>query len=86
MIKFNMNDFVYFKPTQVGINMYRQYYIDLNLPKGIEIPTLKVDAEGFSYLQFHEFVCIYGDVISNYFFPREPVFESYNIYFKENVI
>ena len=86
MIKFNMNDFVYFKPTKLGVQVYTDYYINLNMPKHTEIPTLKVDEDGFSYLQFHEFICIYGHIVSNYFFPQEPVFESYNIYFKENDI
>jgi hypothetical protein len=49
----------------------------------MKLPTLKVDEGGFSCLQFHNFVCIYGDVVSNYLSPKEAVFESYNIYFKE---
>lgn len=83
MIKFNMNAFVYFKPTVLGVKMYLHYYMKQKLPNGMRLPTLKVDEDGFSCLQFHEFVSIYGNAVSNYFFPREPIFEDYNIYFKE---
>jgi hypothetical protein len=78
-----MNDFVYFKPTKLGIKMYLHHYMKQKLPNGMELPKLKVDEDGFSRLQFHEFVRIYGNSVSTYFSPREPIFEDYNIYFKE---
>lgn len=77
MRKFNLNDYVYFKPTQKGLDMYHDYYLKYG---GHD---LIVNEDGFAKLQFHNFINVYGHAISTAFIGSKLPFESYDIYFNE---
>lgn len=81
MIKFNMNNYVYFKPTQLGKKVYTDYYkkwydVDSN-------PILEVDKDGYAKLQFHDFISIYGTCITHYYSAVDEVLEAYEFYIDE---
>lgn len=52
---FNLNSYVYFVPTEYGINIMNKYFNYRNY-------VHKVDKEtGYYYLQMHEFMACFGD-------------------------
>ena len=77
MIKFNMNNYVWFEPTELGKKVYEDYY----KPHGFN-SKLKIK-DGMSSLQFHEFIQIYGDYITSYICKDKEVFKHYEFYIDE---
>ena len=59
MKSFNINNYIKFKPTEYGVEIYNEYY--KNSLKGTGLSReLKVDSTGYSELQMHEFMYVYG--------------------------
>ena len=57
MIKFNMNNYVWFEPTALGEKVYKDYFTQL----GFEEPHNKLKTvDGKAKLQFHNFIHIYS--------------------------
>lgn len=81
MKKFNLNNYVYFQPTEIGLKIYNDYYKDKFCKDGLH---LKVDDKGFSKLQMHEFIKIYGYEVFTSFIPSELPFKNYEIFFNED--
>ena len=55
MIKFNMNNYVWFEPTELGEKVYNDYFTQL----GFEEPHNKLKiVEGKAKLQFRDFMSI----------------------------
>lgn len=78
MLRFNMNKYVYFKPTELG----KQVYKDFHQAHSLNI-ELEVNGEGFSKLQFHEFIWIYGSFVTSYVSKDKKVFDYYEFYIDE---
>ncbi len=55
MNKFNINSYVYFKPTPLAHEIYENYY---SMAGGLK---LDVDSRGFAKLQLHSFMHIFGE-------------------------
>lgn len=80
MIKFNMNNYVWFEPTELGKKVYEDYLTQL----GFESPYNKLKTEnGKARLQFHNFINIYGDYITSYICKDREVFKHYEFYIDE---
>lgn len=63
MIKFNINNYVQFEPTELGEKVYEDYFTQL----GFEEPYNKLEiVEGKAKLQFYNFIHIYGGYIPSY--------------------
>lgn len=58
LLKMNMNNYVHFKPRELGIRIFNEHY-EWMKEKGIT-QELIVDSEGWAKLQMHEFMEIYG--------------------------
>lgn len=59
MISFNINNYIKFKPTEYGIEIYNKHHREVF--KGTRFSReLKVDSDGYSELQMHEFMYVYG--------------------------
>ena len=56
MNRFNINNYVYFKPTELAHELYEEYYSAVGSLK------LDVDSQGFAKLQMHSFMHIFGEV------------------------
>lgn len=81
MLKFNMNNYVYFKPTQLGKKVFKDYYKSFyNLD---EFPALEVNEDGYAKLQFHNFIDIYGEYITSYYSAADELFEAYEFYLNQ---
>lgn len=80
MIKFNMNNYVWFEPTTLGEKVYKDYFTQL----GFEEPHNKLKiVDGKAKLQFHNFIHIYGDYITLYICKDREVFKHYEFYIDE---
>lgn len=80
MIKFNMNNYVWFEPTELGKKVYEDYFTQL----GFESPYNKLKTEnGKARLQFHNFIHIYGEYITTYICKAKEVFKHYEFYIDE---
>lgn len=82
MIKFNMDNYIYFKPKEIANQIYKEYIEKYGVPDKY-ISDLEIDEKGFAKLQFHEFVDIYGEAINTCIMDKQPI-EDFTIYFKEN--
>lgn len=59
MISFNINNYIKFKPTEYGIEIYNNHKKEAF--KGTRFSReLKVDSDGYSELQMHEFMYVYS--------------------------
>ena len=59
MISFNIINYIKFKPTEYGIEIYNKHHREVF--KGTRFSReLKVDSDGYSELQMHEFMYVYG--------------------------
>lgn len=59
MKSFNINNHIKFKPTEYGIEIYNSHKKEYL--KGTRFTReLKVDSGGYSELQMHEFMYVYG--------------------------
>lgn len=81
MKKFNLNNYVYFQPNEIGLRIYNDYYKDQFCKDGLH---LKVDDKGFAKLQFHEFVRIYGIAINTSYIGSKKPFDNFEIFFNED--
>ena len=77
MIKFNMNNYVWFEPTELGKKVYEDYHKSYGL--NLELKT----KGGVTSLQFHEFIQIYGDYITSYICKDKEVFKNYEFWIDE---
>lgn len=77
MIKFNMNNYVWFEPTDLGLQVSKDYYNSLGFDHKLEL------VNGFARLQFHEFIHIYGKYITSYISKDNEVFKNYEFYINE---
>lgn len=73
MKKFNLNSYVYFEPTEIGLKMYSDHYA-----KYSEMELRLID--GVAKLQFHEFVRVYGYAITTAFLGSKMPFKHYEIF------
>ena len=74
MIKFNMNNYVWFEPTELGLQVFVDYYKDFGFDHKLEV------VNGKAYLQFHNFIQIYGDYITSYICKDKEVFTNYEMW------
>lgn len=86
MKKINLNDTIKVKLTDRGRDIYYHQFDDLirNRPAvriNIKRSYPKVDDDGFTKLQLHHFMNIYGDYL---ILGSEPVVEGNNIYFEDD--
>ena len=84
MIKFNMNNYIYFKPKEIANEIYRGHFEKYGIPEEY-IKELELDENGFARMQFHEFVSVFGKSITTLVVSEQPV-QDFTIYFKENNI
>ena len=77
MIKFNMNNYVWFEPTELGLQVFVDYYKEFGFDHKLEV------VNGKACLQFHKFISIYGDFITSYCCPADDVFKHYEFYIDE---
>ena len=84
MIKFNMNNYIYFKPKEIANQIYREYFEKYGVPEE-HIRELELDENGFAKMQFWEFVSVFGESITSMVMSEQPV-QDFTIYFKENDI
>ena len=77
MIKFNMNNYVWFEPTELGLQVFVDYYKDYNIDTKLEL------VNGKARLQFHGFIDIYGYYITSYICKDTEVFKHYEFYIDE---
>ena len=78
MIKFNMNNYVWFEPTELGLKVYEEYYKSHGVKSKLKVK------DGISSLQFHNFIQIYGDYIASYICKDREVFKSYEMWIDED--
>ena len=63
MMKFNINNYVKFKPTKLGLSHYKDKRSKMSHALNIEIPiNLEIDKDGFAQLQMHEFMHYFGNI------------------------
>lgn len=75
MKKFNINNYVYFKPTKLAHELYEKYWSSYGGQK------LKVNEDGFAEMQMHSFMHIFGEV--SYVGMGNNISENCEIYFNE---
>ena len=84
MIKFNMNNYIYFKPKEIANEIYREYFEKYGVPEEY-IKELELDENGFTKMQFWDFVSVFGKSITTFIMSEQPI-QDFTIYFEENVI
>lgn len=84
MIKINMNEYVYFKPKEIANQIYREHFEKYGVPEEY-IRELELDENGFTKMQFWEFVSVFGESITSMVMSEQPV-QDFTIYLKENDI
>ena len=77
MIKFSMNNYVWFEPTELGLQVFVDYYKEFGFDHKLEV------VNGKACLQFHNFIQIYGDYITSYICKDTEVFKHYEFYIDE---
>ena len=82
MIKFNINNYIYFKPKETANQIYREYFEKYGVPEEY-IRELELDENGFAKMQFWEFVSVFGESITTLIMSEQPI-QDFTIYFKEN--
>ena len=84
MIKFNMNNYIYFKPKEIANEIYREHFYKYGVPEKY-ILNLGMDENGFAKMQFWEFVSVFGKSITTLIMSEQPI-KDFTIYFKEDDI
>ena len=84
MIKFNMNNYIYFKPKEIANHIYREHFYVYGVPEEY-IRELELDENGFAKMQFWDFVSVFGESITTLIMSNQPI-QDFTIYFKENDI
>ena len=56
---FNINNYIKFKPTEYGAEIYKNHHKEAFKGTGFS-KELEVDLYGYSELQMHEFMYVYG--------------------------
>ncbi len=74
MIKFNMNNYVWFEPTELGLQVFIDYHKEFGFDHKLEV------VDGKAELQFHNFIHIYGGYITSYICKDKEVFKHYEFY------
>ena len=82
MIKFNINNYIYFKPKETANQIYREYFEKYGVPEEY-IRELELDENGFAKMQFWDFVSVFGESITTLIMSEQPI-QDFTIYFKEN--
>ena len=82
MIKFNMNNYIYFKPKEIANQIYIEHFEKYGVPEE-HIRGLELDENGFTKMQFWEFVSVFGESITTLIMSNQPI-EDFTIYLKEN--
>lgn len=59
MKSFNINNYIKFKPTEYGVEIYNNHKKEAFKVTGFS-RELKVDSDGYSEIQMHEFMYVYG--------------------------
>ena len=77
MIKFNMNNYVWFEPTELGLQVFVDYHKEFGFGRKLEV------VNGKACLQFHNFIQIYGGYITSYICKDKEVFKHYEFYIDE---
>ena len=77
MIKFNMNNYVWFEPTELGLQVFVDYYKTRGFDHKLEV------INGKACLQFHHFIHIYGEYITTYICKDREAFKHYEFYINE---
>lgn len=77
MIKVNMNNYVWFEPTELGLRVFIDHYKDYDIDTKLEL------VNGKACLQFHRFIDIYGYYITTYNCQASEVFKHYEFYIDE---
>ena len=72
-----MNNYVWFEPTELGLQVFVDYYKEFGFDHKLEV------VNGKAKLQFHNFIRIYGDFITSYCSPADDVFKHYEFYIDE---
>jgi hypothetical protein len=82
MIKINMNEYVYFKPKEIANQIYGEHFEKYGVPEDY-IRELELDENGFTKMQFWDFVSVFGESITSMIMSEQPI-QDFTIYFKEN--
>lgn len=77
MKKINLNDYVYVKLNPKGVDIYYHRNDDLNK---FEREMPKIDENGFTRFQLHEFMALYGSYMELH---EENVLTELNFYFDD---
>ena len=77
MIKFNMNNYVWFEPTELGLQVFVDYYKEFGFDHKLEV------VNGKACVRFHNFIQIYGGYITSYICKDNEVFKNYEFYIDE---
>ena len=78
----NLNEYVKFKLTDKGNKIIENHRKTLSKLVGYEVSrdtVVKVDRNGYEYLQLWEFMKIFSDEMRN---GQEPLVENNNLYFE----
>lgn len=87
MYKFNINDFIKVKLTEYGKKIYEHRYDEMirkypHLRSILSNPELKVDKDGYSEFQLHEFMDCFGSYMYN---GAPQIIENNEIYFEKGL-
>ena len=77
MIRFNMNNYVWFEPTEFGLQVFIDYHKEFGFDQKLEV------VNGKACLQLHNLIQIYGDYITSYICKDKEVFNSYEMWINE---
>lgn len=82
MFKFNINNYIYFKPTKYACELFKEHHKDSSsfINKSLE---LVVDEKGFSKLQGWKFMQVFGESLH---FGGKPIIECCEIYIEEDYL
>lgn len=77
-IKLNLNRAVKVKLTEAGIERYKNFYVKY----GGKERTVPTDSDGYTQLQLHELMNVFGNMMIPWARPSELPFENNEIIFK----
>ena len=77
MIRFNMNNYVWFEPTELGLQVFIDYHKEFGFDQKLEV------VNGKACLQFHNFIQIYGYYITSYICKDKEVLNNYEMLINE---
>jgi hypothetical protein len=81
MNKVNLNNYVKFKLTNKGNILLEKYRAELSELVGNDVPRdvlIKVDENGYEYMQIWEFMKLFGEHLHN---GQTAIVEGNNLYF-----